>query len=222
MNTLKKILNILVCIGIFVCTAAFTPDDFSLADLQHYRREYESSSIGACTTSSTKTYEDYRLITARGSAGYQYIHNRMTVDPVTGLLYDEDGFIGVAMGTLFGAIGSRYYVVLSTGIVLPVVKVDEKAAADAPNGCTTAAGDAIEFVLNTELARNYFGGVNGYVANGNLNNSSQLRGSIVDFERVSNVRIQLENTDVTYMDELSDILKTDEETTGSIPWFGGF
>ena len=75
---------------IWSATSGFTADQFSLSKLKNYKKEFKSVSIGACSTSSTKTYEDYRLITSVGSAQYQYIHNHCTVDEETGFLIDED------------------------------------------------------------------------------------------------------------------------------------
>ena len=177
--------------AILTCTSGFTQGEFSLAKLKNYKKEFKSVSIGACSTSSTKTYEDYRLITSVGSAQYQYIHNHCTVDEETGFLIDEEGFMGVAMGYAFGAIGSRYYIELDTGITLPVVKVDAKAAEHAPNGCS-AASDAsvIEFVIDTDRAKAYFGGANGLASSGNFNNYKYLKGSISDIERVTDERIE--------------------------------
>lgn len=176
---------------IWSATSGFTADQFSLSKLKNYKKEFKSVSIGACSTSSTKTYEDYRLITSVGSAQYQYIHNHCTVDEETGFLIDEDGFMGVAMGFSFGAIGSRYYIELDSGITIPVVKVDAKAAEHASNGCS-ANSDAsvIEFVIDTDKAMAYFGGANGLASSGNFNNYKYLKGKIVDIEQVLDERIE--------------------------------
>jgi hypothetical protein len=221
MRKVKKVLIGMAAASMLVVTAGFSAEDFNVADLKHYRKEFKSESVGACTTSSVKTYEDYRMITATGSAQYKYIHNHMTVLD-NGLLVDEEGFIGVALGYLFGGIGSRYYVELDSGITLPVVKVDEKADRDAPNGCTASSNDAIEFVIHSGLARDYFGGANGFVLNGNFNNSKYFRGGIKDIEKVLDERIELESG-VTYIDEIEEVpLKTDEEGDGIIETEIGF
>ena len=190
--------------------SGFTADEFSLSKLKNYKKEFKSVSIGACSTSSTKTYEDYRLITSVGSAQYQYIHNHCTVDEETGFLIDEEGFMGVAMGYSFGEIGSRYYIELDTGITIPVVKVDAKAAEHAPNGCS-ASSDAsvIEFVIDTEKAIAYFGGANGLASSGNFNNYKYLKGSIRDIEQVLDEKIE---TGIVYCFRLdADQLKSTEE-----------
>ncbi len=196
--------------AILTCTSGFTQGEFSLAKLKNYKKEFKSISIGACSTSSTKTYEDYRMITSVGSAQYQYIHNHCTVDEKTGFLIDEEGFMGVAMGYAFGEIGSRYYIELDTGITIPVVKVDAKASEHAPNGCS-AASDAsvIEFVIDTDRATAYFGGANGLASSGNFNNYKYLKGSISDIERVTDERIE---TGIFYFFSLDqDQMKSTEE-----------
>ena len=164
-KTMKKAVCALAASGMFLL-CGFDSATFELDDLKNYQREFQSESIGTCSTSSVKTYEDYRGISNTGSTQYRYIHDHMTVDETTGLLMDEDGFIGAALGYQYGEIGSRYYFVLDTGIVIPIVKVDAKASADAPDGCT-AGGDAsvIEFVIDSDKAAEYFGqGSSGLVA----------------------------------------------------------
>lgn len=159
---MKKIFKKMTCAIaalslLLLTTSGFKLEEFSLSQLKNYEREFKSQSIGACNTSSTKTYEDYRMITSTGSRQYQHIKNHMTVDPTTGFLLDEDGFIGVALGYLFGEIGTRYYIVLDTGIILPVVKIDAKASVDATDGCSANLNaSVIEFVIDSDVAYDYF------------------------------------------------------------------
>lgn len=220
-NLMKKTVAVLstLIVGLSLC-AFDSEEDFDLNDLKNYQREYLSESIGACSTSSTKTYEDYRMITATGSKQYQYIHNNMTVDETTGLLYDEDGFIGVAMGYQFGEIGSRYYIVLDTDIIIPVVKVDAKASVDAPNGCSHSIDSSvIEFVIDADKAYEYFGGGNGYVCNGNLNNNDLLNGNIVDIEEVKDEKLE---DGVVYEHTQADPVKGEETKDGVSFVEGGY
>ena len=202
-------------------SSGFSPEDFSLVKLKNYKKEFKSVSIGACSTSSTKTYEDYRMITSVGSAQYQYIHNHCTVDEETGFLLDEEGFIGVAMGYNFGPIGSRYYIVLDTGITIPVVKVDAKASVDAPNGCSAALdASVIEFVIDSDRATAYFGGANGLASCGNFNNFEYLRGSIADIEKVTDEPIE---SGVIYTDSIGQDRDKKSETPDEIRLVeGGF
>lgn len=218
-NIGKKIVVALSTMVMGLSLSAFDSDSFKLSDLKNYQREYLSESIGACSTSSTKTYEDYKLITSKESKQYKYIHNNMTVDETTGLLIDEDGFIGVAMGYQFGEIGSRYYVVLDTGIIIPVVKVDAKASVDAPNGCSHSIDSSvIEFVLDTDIALSYFGGKD-YVCNGNLNNSDLLKGNIQDIEEVKDEKLE---DGVVYEHSQADPIKGEETKDGVKFVEGGF
>lgn len=205
-----KFKNGIFLVGLVVVlffSVGFSEGDFKLSELKDYTREYKSESIGACSTSSAKTYEDYRMITAVGSKQYQHIQNHMTVDETTGFLYDEDGFIGVALAYGFGEIGSRYYIVLDTGIIIPVVKIDAKASVDASNGCGANINNhVIEFVIDSDRAFAYFGGGNGLASNGNFNNYDCLRGNIKDIERVLDEKIE---EGIVYETSLSDPLKAE-------------
>ncbi len=199
----------------------YAPEDFSLARLKNYKKEFKSKSIGACATSDVKTYEDYRMITSVGSAQYQYIHDHCVVDEETGLLIDEDGFIGVALAYSFGDIGTRYYFELDTGIVIPVVKVDAKAAVHASDGCRADSnGHVLEFVIDTDKALSYFGGANGLASSGNFNNCEYLNGSIVDIELVTNEPIE---TGIVYQTRVESDQKKDTEEWDRIRMVkGGF
>ncbi len=183
-----------LAISLLLGAGGWTRATFSLADLSHYNKEYEAATYTGCPVTSSsygrnKTYEDYRLITDRTSKQYRFIQEKMTVDQETGLLFDADGFIGAALGYRLGEIGDRFYITLDTGIVIPVVKIDEKDARDAPDGCVaTVSSDVIEFVIHTENAKRYFGSSNGYASNGNFNNSPYFKGNIVKFEKVTGVR----------------------------------
>ncbi len=198
----------------------FKSDEFSLGDLKNYEREYKSESIGACSVSSTKAYEDYRAITDTGSRQYRFIQEHMTVDETTGLLYDEDGFIGAALAWGFGEIGSRYYFVLDTGIIIPIVKVDAKAFVDAPNGCSHSTdASVIEFVIDSDKAFAYFGGGNGLALNGNFNNYEFLNGHIVDVERVLDEKLE---EGVIYDVEMIEMVKETETSDGVEIVKGGY
>lgn len=206
-HILKKCGVVLALASVFLISSGFDAEDFDIQDFKNYEREFKSESIGACSTSSAKTYEDYRMITATGSRQYQHIKNHMTVDETTGFLYDEDGFVGVALAYGFGPIGSRYYVVLDTGIVIPVVKIDAKAAVDASNGCSANVNaSVIEFVIDSDKAFSYFGGGNGLVNNGNYNNYEALRGNILDMERVLDEKIE---EGVIYQDDFTEVNKSE-------------
>lgn len=128
-----------------------------------------------CSDSSVKTYMDYRAITNKSSNQYKYIQAHMTVG-ADGFLYDEDGSIGVALGSHFGSIGSKWEIVLDTGITFKAVKIDEKADRHVYNGCQHKQdGSVIEFVIDS---RKFEKASNDYVWQGNFNNNPDFKGKI--------------------------------------------
>lgn len=137
--------------------------------------------LRVCSTSSVKTYMSYKKITSRSSAQYRYIQKNMTVND-EGFLVDKDGRIGVALGSYFGKIGSKFDFTLSTGIVLKVVKVEAKSDSHTVNGCYQKYDKSvIEFVIDSSK---FSKGANGYVKNGNFNNDSRFKGKISKIEEV--------------------------------------
>ncbi len=132
--------------------------------------------IAVCNSSNVKTYMDYRMITARNSKQWRYIHESGNITIKDGFLWEDD-FIGVALGSYFGPIGSKYSFHLDTGIVLHVVKVEAKADKHTNNGCEQRWDTSvIEFVIDSQA---FTKEANGYVNHGNFNNSPQFRGNIV-------------------------------------------
>ena len=182
-------------IGIFVLLSlsGFSFDindnngDFDLEMLKDYQKKFESEEIEVCALSSAKTYMDYRATTLVSSRQYQFIHNYLNVDKKTGFLYDDECFIAVALGSYYGTIGDRYYFTLDSGIVLPLVKAEQKADEDTDySGCYQKYDKSImEFVIDSDYASSYFGSRgNGLVLNGNYNNYSLFSGNIVKIEKV--------------------------------------
>lgn len=195
MKTFKKPI-ILIVITVLLCGYTFSyqyeEDDknqFDIEDLYDYQREYKSEQLSVCSTNTAKTYMDYCMTTVVSSRQYQFIHNECEIDKRTGFLLDSDGFIAVALGSYYGEIGDRFYFVLDSGIVLPLVKAEEKADEDTDAlGCYhTIDGSVIEFVIDEDYAKNYFwSNDNGLVLNGNYNNYPIFNGSVVRVEKVLN------------------------------------
>ncbi len=221
---MKKTLMILFVLLISLLTTGYTyineqseetQTTFSIDNLRDYQKEFKSEEIETCASGVAKTYMDYRATTVRSSRQYQFIHNELTVDETTGFLYDKDGFIGVALGSFYGEIGDRFYFTLESGVVLPLVKCEEKADKDTDSrGCYhTVDSSVMEFVIDKDCALNYFGQLsNTYVLNGNYNNYSLFKGAIVKVEKVLDEKNE---NYVTYSSSLDKVDNTDIFEYGS-------
>ena len=176
--------------------------ELNITELKDYQKRYVGEEVDVCSKNSTKTYMDYRAITSRSSKQYKFIHEYMIVDEDSGFLYDEEGFIGVALGSFYGAIGDRYYITLDSGIVLPLIKIEEKADKDTVNGCAhTSDSSVIEFVIDTEYAAEseYFNiRGNGLIMSGNYNNYKLFKGKIDKIEKVTD---ELNDNYVEYVEK---------------------
>ena len=181
------IAGILFVLFLFLLITALNTPKVKLSLSSHYEKKLACEEIEVCASHSGKTYEDYRMITDETSAQYQLIKEKLKVDKKTGFLYDRDGFLAVALGYQFGNIGTRYYVTLDSGIVLPLIKTDEKAPKDASDGCQVDInGTVIEFVIDADIALKAFGTItNGLVLDGNFNNCEYLQGEIIKIERIT-------------------------------------
>lgn len=137
--------------------------------------------IPVCSNSQTKTYMDYKMITDKTSKQWQYINASGRIKIENGYLM-EDEYIGVALGSYFGEIGTKYIFTLDTGKQIKVVKIEEKADAHTKNGCQQKwDGSVIEFVIDSNAFEK---SANGYVYNGNFNNVAQFKGHIEKIEMV--------------------------------------
>jgi len=188
---MKKSLVILVTLFTLIAVSGFTffddlNNDFDINNLYDYQKEFKTEELSVCSMNDAKTYMDYRMTKLVSSRQYQFLNYECKVDKKTGFLYDEEGFIAVALGSYYGVIGDRYYFTLDSGVVLPLVKGEEKddGDTDGTNCYHTLDGSVIEFVIDDEYAYEYFGGGNGLVLNGNYNNYSLFEGSIVKVEKV--------------------------------------
>ena len=144
-------------------------------EVEETRKKY------ACSSSSVKSYMDYKAITNTSSTQYKYIKNYMTVGS-DGYLRDADGNIGVALGSYFGPIGTKYEVHLDTGIVFNIVKVEAKADEHTVNGCYQKYDKSvIEFVIDSSKMSK---ASNGYVWSGNFNNNPDFKGKITAMYKI--------------------------------------
>ena len=181
----KGIICLLLVLSFLFCTG-FTPEEFSIENLDEYEKEYIAEEVPACSYSSVKTYMPISTITSKSSRQYKFIEEHMTVDETTGLTYDEEGFIGVALGSVFGAIGTRYYITLDTGIELNVVKVEVKSDKHTcEHNYKAGSNDVVEFVIDTKaqyMQDNIWG--NGLIFQGNFNNCEDFKGNIIKIQEV--------------------------------------
>lgn len=216
---LRKISNALICGFIFIFGSGFTSEEFSIDHFNAYEKEFETEEMDVCFNVSAKTYMPYQAVTNVNSKQYKHIHEKMTIDETTGFLYDEDGFIGAALASNFGEIGSRFYFTLDTGIVLPIVKVDAKSDS-ATNGCAAHNGHIIEFVIDAKIAGEYFGvGPSGLASYGNFNNDERFEGVIVKIEKVLDTKVE---KDVTYMYKSDFETYSENEINDDLDLFGGY
>lgn len=187
-----KILSLLLACMCITSVCAEETSVLNIEDFRNYTKEYVSEEITVCAAGRAKTYMDYRATTAKSSRQYQFIHNNLTVDETTGFLYDKDGFIAAALGSFYSEIGDRFYFTLDSGVVLPIVKSEEKANVDTDDsGCYHLSDNSvIEFVIDKNYAMDYFGRLsNNYVLNGNYNNHELFNGNIVKVERVTDEKL---------------------------------
>lgn len=141
--------------------------------------------IPLCDEGSTvKSYMDGSTVTDTNSAQYQLL-STMHINE-KGHYETDDGYIAIALGSYYGPVGTKYIVELNTGITFKAIKADQKSDEHVYNGCQHRIdGSMLEFILDTEVAGNYFGIKNGYVCGGNLNNSLDYNGAITSIKRVT-------------------------------------
>ena len=130
--------------------------------------------LEVCHYGTNKTYMDYRSLNMNSNQ-YKLLSTLATKD---GFFYDQDGYMAVALGSYFGELGSRYEFELDTGIVLKVIKVDEKADRHTYDGCQQRWDKSVvEFIIDSEKIKYWWG--TQYVLNGNFNNHEDFKGDIV-------------------------------------------
>lgn len=170
-------------VGVSIITVPQVNNEVINSDVQEVINEPTKVEVPVLSNSCDKTYMDYRSITDTNSTQYQYIANNMIHYNDT-TLRTNDGYIGVALGSYFGPIGTKYEFHLSTGIILKVVKVEGKADCDTDsNNYCHPDGHVIEFVINSDYSSGLVG-ANGLIHNGNYNNCSDYNGYIVRIFRI--------------------------------------
>lgn len=131
--------------------------------------------------SSFKSYMDYKCITDSSSPQYKLIYSGSIQVCSDGLLRSEE-YIGVALGSKFGAIGDKFIVTLDNGKQFKAIKIDEKADQDTIDGCHHASdGSLIEFVIDTNLAKQSYSSA---IVMGDFDYIDLFNGSIIKIERM--------------------------------------
>ena len=140
-----------------------------------------SNLLKPCSESSAKSYMERSAITDETSEQHAFIEENM--EAINGHWVDKEGYIGVALGSWFGEIGTRWIFELDSGIKLYTVKIEHKADIHTINGCQHIVdGSVIEFVIDSET-NPYWIGSNGYIANGNFNNLEHFKGNIISVRK---------------------------------------
>lgn len=131
-----------------------------------------------------KSYMYYTSITAKSSQQYKFISAYMDTTSEDGLLRlkSDTQFIGVALGSYFGEIGSKFKFTLEEGIVLYAIKVEEKSDNHTYDGCVhNEDASIIEFVVNAKFKSFYPEAVNA----GSLHVLPQFKGMITEIEKIN-------------------------------------
>lgn len=141
------------------------------------------SDAGVCSSSPSKSYEEGNIDWVPSSKQYEIMQQLHIND--MGMYESEDGYLAVALGSYYGAVGTKYKITLDTGIILKVIKADEKANKDVVNGCYHKEDSSvIEFIIHEPAASLFFPTSNGYVNGGNFNNHPNFQGSIIKIEKL--------------------------------------
>lgn len=148
-------------------------------------KQPEKTRVAVCgIDTTTKSYEDGAMLTNVNSPQWDLLQ-KMQINK-NGIYTTKDGYLGVALGSIYGNIGTKYEIELQSGKTLKVIKLDEKADVDTVNGCYHKSdGSMLEFVIDTATAaKNYGIAENGYVLSGNFNNHSDYNGAIIKMSKV--------------------------------------
>ena len=184
---LLRVLTLILC---FIILFSGHEVDYALTVPLHnsveiQKQEEKVKEIPLKQNSSSKTYMSVYSITDSTSTQYDYIWNsgHCKFDS-KGFIICDNEYIGVAMGTFFGPVGTKYILTLSSGATLRVCKVEHKSDLHTDEDNYLAQhGHLIEFVINpnTEWMQTR-PSTNGYIFNGNFNN--YFEGSVVRIQEV--------------------------------------
>ena len=125
---------------------------------------------------------DYRCITDITSQQYKLIYSDKIIVGEDGLLYDEYGFVGVALGTALGEVGDRFIVELDNGKIIKVIKVEVKSDNDTTDGMYHKTdGSVVEFVIDINKANKTYPTC---INMGSFNYEDKFKGNIKSISKV--------------------------------------
>lgn len=105
------------------------------------------SNLPICSTSTFKSWMDYRAITSIGSAQYK-LQQTATTDPNYGFRM-IDGYMAVAMSKQYGPVGTKYIIQFEDGKVIQAIIGDVKQSQ-----CGSADGSILEFIIDVNVLPN--------------------------------------------------------------------
>lgn len=122
-------------------------------------------------------------ITDTTSAQYQLINSGEIQICDDGLLRDEYGYVGVAIGSYYADnIGDRFIITFEDGSQAKIIVVDMKADKDTINGANHITdGSMIEFVIDVGLANESYPDA---ITMGDFNWTEEYSGNISKIEKV--------------------------------------
>lgn len=97
-----------------------------------------------CSSSTFKSWMDYRSITSMSSKQY-HLQQEAITDKNYGFRM-IDGYLLVAMGPQYGPVGKKYIIQFENGTVINAMIGDIKH-----QGCTSSDGSMIEFIVDKEV-----------------------------------------------------------------------
>ena len=122
-------------------------------------------------------------ITDTTSAQYRLINSGEIQICDDGLLRDEYGYVGVAIGSYYADnIGDRFIITFEDGSQVKIIVVDMKADKDTINGANHITdGSMIEFVIDVKLANESYPDA---ITMGDFNWTEEYSGNISKIEKV--------------------------------------
>lgn len=126
---------------------------------------------------------DYKCITDKSSAQYKLIYSDEIKVCNDGLLRDDKGYVGVALGSYYAdKVGDRFIVTFEDGSKAKFIVLDMKADKDTNGGANHKIDNSmIEFVIDTNMAQQTYPEA---IRDGNFNSTNEYDGNIVKIEKV--------------------------------------